>query len=475
MTDETPPSPAGSTSPNAVLLIVGLGTLLSAMGGSTVTLALPELGNDLGITLQQAGWIMESFLLAVTVLLLAAGRAADLLGHGRVYLTGFALFGVTSLICGLAGDFRLLVGARVLQGIAAALVMATGPALLTLSFPPQQRGRALGNLSTATYIGLTLGPPLGGWLVSALGWRWVFYLNVPVALVVVAIGLRALPKAPPRERTGVDWGGLALLVVGMPLVLAAVAEGRSWGWTSAWTLGCAGLGLVALAAFVVVETRVAAPLLDLGLFRSRMFSGATASALLNYVAMFVSIILMPYFLVEARGLETSHAGLLLSAQPLVMALVASPAGWLSDRIGSRGLAVAGMLVMAAGLGWLSTAGLDTPLWRVAAPLAVMGLGTGVFISPNSSALMGAAPRRRQGIAGGVMAVARNLGMMTGVALAMTVFHGAGGHTGQAWGAADYGALQVALLVAAGAAVLAAGAAALRGQRAAPAPAPPGRP
>ncbi len=464
--------PAGAddpaVNPIAILAVVGLGTLLTAMAGSTVTLALPTLGDDLGVSLESADWVVESYLIAITVVLLLVGRSADLLGHGRVYLTGFLLFGLTSVVCGLANSLALLVAGRIGQGLVAAAVMATGPALLTTTFPPSQRGRALGMVATATYLGLTIGPPVGGWLISTFGWRSVFFLNVPITIVIGALGWRVLPLGrPPRHRATIDWREVVLLAGGAPLFLVALAEGQTWGWTDPLTLGLGAAGLIAIGLFVGFEAHRELPVLALGLFRSRMFSSATISALMNYVALFVAMILAPYYLIEARGLESSRAGMILTAQPLAMAVFTSPAGWLSDRIGSRGLTVLGLTLFAIALTALSTIGPDTSLVRVGAFLALMGTGTGIFISPNSSALMGAAPRDRQGLAGALMAVARNLGMMFGVALGTSVFFAAGGETGHAWSQASYDALGTAFRAGAAVALFGAIVASLRGREPAP--------
>ena len=447
-----------------MLFVVAVGTLLSAMAGSMVNLALPSIGRDLGVSIESSRWVVQAFLLAVAVLLLPAGRVGDLVGHGRVYLAGFALFGATSFLCGAAGSFPVLAAGRALQGVGGAMVMATGPALLTTSFPSTQRGRALGMLATATYVGLMAGPPLAGAVVDWLSWRWVFYLMAPVSTVVLAVGLAFLPRrGASSPRGGFDWPGAAALVAGMPLVLLFLDRIRPESTPGAAGLVAGGAGAAALVAFVLVERRSASPLLDLGLFRSRVFTGAAASALANYVALFGMILLVPFYLEEALGLSSSRAGLVLTAQPFAMAISASPAGWLSDRIGSRVLATGGMLGLAGGLLGLSTVGPETPEIVVAAWLGACGLGTGVFISPNSSALMGAAPRSRQGTAGSLLAEARILGMLAGVALASTLFRAGGAQTGRAWTAVELDALALVLRVSAAVAVVGALLAALRGR------------
>ncbi|MDD5306225.1 MAG: MFS transporter [Deltaproteobacteria bacterium] len=450
--------------PGRVLFAVGAGTLFTSVTSSTVSLALPAVGRDLGVTLELSRWVMLAFLVIVTALLPVAGRAGDMLSHRTIFRSGYVLLGLASLLCGLAPSFALLVAGRVLQGVAGAMVMVAGPALLTTSFPGKERGRALGMLATCTYIGLSSGPLVGGLIISAWGWRSTFLVNVPLSVVIFAIGLACLPPPPKRaERAGFDVGGAVAMLLGLPLLLLSVAEGQRFGWTSWQTLGGAGAGAAILALFVRIESRRSYPLVDLGLFRSRVFSLAALAALGNYLALFVPNILLPFLLVEGRGLPPATAGLVLSAQPVAMALVATPSGWASDRLGSRGLSTFGMLLVAAGLAGLSLTGPGTAIQVIAACSGVVGLGTGIFISPNSSALMGAAPQSRQGIAGSLVALSRNLGMMMGVAAATAVFRAAGGTSGHPWSASDYRAFEIAILVAAVVAVLSAACSAFKGE------------
>lgn len=441
------PKEPGARHPYLVLAVVAGGTLLNTLAASTITLALPAIGAGLALSIERSRWVMQAYLLTTTVALLPAGRAGDLLGHRRLYLGGFLLFGAASLGAGLAPSFAPLVAARLVQGLGAAMVMSAGPALITTSVAASERGRALGLLSTATYLGLTAGPPLGGALIAALSWRAVFFVNVPVTLLVLVLGPLALPHPPARVRAPFDAGGAAALGVGA-LLLLGLGEGSSWGWSSAATLASLAAGLAGLAGFVLLERRGPEPLLDLGLFRARAFTGSTLAALCNYVALFVPIILLPFLLIEGTGATSRSAGLLLAAQPIVMALTASPAGWLSDRIGSRALAASGLAILALALFLLGETGPATSRLELALALALAGLGTGLFVSPNSSALMGAAPRSRQGTAGAVMATARNLGMLLGTAAGTEIYKQAGGRSGSAWRVEDYRAFGLAQRVAA---------------------------
>jgi EmrB/QacA subfamily drug resistance transporter len=302
------------------------------------------------------------------------------------------------------------------------MLMATAPAILTRSFPASQRGRALGALGTFTYLGLTAGPSLGGWLAGAFGWRSVFYINVPVGAVAILLALRTvLDDRVERRDERFDFVGAALFTAGLVALMVALNQGHAWGWSSPSTLALLVGALVLLGAFVSVENRTSSPMLDLALFRSRVFSAATVSALLNYACVYSVLFVLPFLLIQARGLGTQQAGLVLTAQPIVMAIVAPLSGALSDRVGSRGPATIGMGLLTAGLVALGLVVERGTLIDIAAALALVGLGVGLFVSPNNSALMGAAPRHRQGIASGVLATARNVGMVLGVGFAGAVF------------------------------------------------------
>jgi EmrB/QacA subfamily drug resistance transporter len=345
----------------------------------------------------------------------------------------------------------MLVAMRALQALGAALLFASSPAILTTSFPPTQRGRALGIQAMMTYLGLSVGPPLGGWLAGAFGWPAVFYINLPVGALAIGLALRFVADdRPARAAERFDWTGALLFSTGLVLLLLALNQGHAWGWLAAPTLGLLAAAAAALGLFVRVEAASRSPMLDLTLFRSGTFSSATASALLSYVCSYAVIFVLPFLLVQGRGLSTARAGVVLAAEPVVMAVVAPISGILSDRIGSRLLTSAGMMVLGAGLALLALLSAAGTPAALAGGLAIVGLGFGLFSSPNNSALMGAAPRHRQGIASGVLATARNVGMVLGVGLTgaiLTTFL-ARGPSGLV------GGVRASLLVSAGVAVVA---------------------
>ncbi|HJQ22190.1 MAG TPA: MFS transporter [Gemmatimonadaceae bacterium] len=405
-----------------VLVTIGVGTFMSALDGSVVNTILPILSRELHANVAAIEWVTTVYLLVVSGLLLSIGRAGDLYGHKHLYISGFVLFVIGSALCGLARSAHALIALRALQALGAAVLFATAPAILTRSFPPNQRGRAFGALGTFTYLGLTAGPSLGGWLASAFGWPAVFYINVPVGATAIALATRTVADDRVTEREErFDFVGAALFTVGLVSLMVALNQGHAWGWGSPRTIGVLIASAVLLAIFVRVEQRRPHPMLDLSLFTSRVFSGTTASAILNYVSVYSVLFVIPFLLIQGRGLSAAQAGVVLTAQPIVMAIVAPFSGAFSDRIGAQVPATVGMLILTAGLVALAFAVTGASLGIIALCLAIIGLGVGIFVSPNNSALMGAAPRHRQGIASGVLATARNVGMVLGVGVAGAVF------------------------------------------------------
>ncbi len=413
--------PPDTTRKYAVLSAVGVGTFMSALDASIVNATLPRLQAALHASVAGIEWVVTVYLLVVSGLLLIVGRLGDTRGHKDVYVAGFVGFVASSALCGLSRSVGWLVGFRAVQALSAAALFANAPAILTASFPPNERGRALGLQATMTYLGLSVGPPLGQLLASKLGWPAIFYVNVPVGALGFWLSQRTIARdrpagTPPRF----DVLGAALFFVGLLSVLLALNQGHAWGWTAPSTLGLLAVGVVVLSAFLAVERRRPEPMLDLSLFRSRVFTGATGSAMVSYVAQFAVLFLLPFYL-QWRGYGPEATGGILMAQPVVMMVAAPVAGTLSDRIGSRGPVVVGLTLLSAGVLLLSFVSPSTHTAVLVLGMAVAGLGFGAFVAPNNSRLLGAAPLHRRGIASGVLAGARNVGMVLGVGLGGAVF------------------------------------------------------
>lgn len=422
MTRTETTTPATSGAKWGVLLAVGVGTFMTALDGSVVNIILPVLRASFSTTVANVEWVVTTYLLVVSGLLLGFGRLGDLRGHKSVYMAGFGLFILGSALCGLAPSVEAMIAFRGLQALGGAMLFANSPAILTKSFPPAQRGQALGLQGTMTYLGLTVGPSLGGLLAAQVGWRWVFYLNVPVGLAAAWLSLRFVPAdrgEASEERF--DLAGAGLFLAGLVALLLALNQGEAWGWVSPPILGLGLLAVTLLAAFVVLERRLESPMLDLRLFSNITFSSATASAVINYMCVYGILFLMPFYLIQGREMDSEKAGIVLTALPVVMAVVAPVSGMLSDRIGPRIPSVWGMGILGASLLLISRLTAGSSMGFVAVGLGLAGLGIGIFVAPNTSALLGAAPRERQGIASGILATGRNVGMVLGVGLAGAIF------------------------------------------------------
>jgi MFS family permease len=374
-----------SGSEKRVLWLVAGGTMISSLSGSMLSLGLPDMAEKLGVDMGSISHVMTAFFLTCIVFLLPAGRLGDRIGSRQAWFWGLGIFAASSL----AGYFSVVLwqvlAARVLQGIGAALLMSSGPAVLTSVVPKERRGRALGLVSTATYIGLAGGPPLGGLLLEFFGWNALFGVMFPAVLALLLVA-RGLPK---------DAG-----------------------------------------ARVKAE-----PMPAFGLFRERAFAGSVLAAVMNYWAMFIFVVLVPFLLRNGLGLNHSVMGIVLTVQPLLMAVSAPLSGARSDRAGTARPAVLGQLLSAAAFLALAIGPVSQSVGALCVVMAVLGIGTGIFIAPNSSALMGAVPPDRRSEAGAYLALARNLGQLFGGGSAAMLFTLAGGAGGTAaWTEADHAAL-----------------------------------
>lgn len=394
---------------------------MAPVDGSVVSIALPVITRDLHTTLPVSEWVSMAYLLAISSLLLSWGRLGDMVGHRAVYLSGFAIFTGGSALCAAASSIGWLIAFRVLQAIGGGMMMAAGPAIITEAFPADERGRALGLNAVAVAAGLSIGPVLGGFLVRSYGWRAIFTINIPIGLAGIAWAARVLrrPRRVVPERF--DFAGAVLVFGGLFLILVALSQGEAWGWTSMGTIASSAGGIVLLVAFASVERRVTTPMVRLDLFRDRTFALANLAGLTNHLAMSSVTFLLPFYLQDLRGIPPDQAGLVMLGMPMVLILVAPLAGYLSDRFGTRWLATGGMTLLAVAAAQMSFLDGGAPVSRLFWGLAAMGLGSAVFQTPNNSTIMGAVPPRRLGIASGMLASMRNIGMVLGVALSGAVF------------------------------------------------------
>jgi len=402
------------------LSCTSLGMLLAATNSGTLIIALPDLERSLHASLLALVWVILAYLIAATVLVLMAGRLSDLFGRKRAYVGGFLVFALASLGAGFSTDATVLILWRILQGIGSAFLFANAAALVTDAFPKDQLGLAMGANTMVAAIGLVLGPVLGGALV-AISWQWVFWFNVPLALAGAAWGALILRElAKPDAVRGYDVLGTSTFVLGLTGLVLGVSRGGLSGWNDPVVLAGLAAAAVLLPLWVFIESRSRAPMLDLKIFKSRLFAAASAAAFINGLARFALMFLFVFYFQGAQGNSPIEAGIKLIPLALGM-LIASPlAGMYADRHGSRALAAAGMLLSAVGLAGMTTLTVGSPYLQSGLWLMVVGIGSGMFNSPNTAAMMGSVPAQRRGIAAGARTLLQNTGAVLSIAFVLAI-------------------------------------------------------
>jgi EmrB/QacA subfamily drug resistance transporter len=401
---------------------IALGTFMSYVDANIINIALPTMARDFQADLSAIKWVVTSYLLMVTGLVLVFGRVADLYGRKRLYLLGFAVFTLGSALCSVAPTIWSLVAFRCVQGIGAAALLANGAALLTESFPAEERSRALGMAGSVIALAAIAGPLLGGLLAEHLGWRSVFYVNLPIGVIGSLLAARVLPaRAGLSHRERFDFWGALTLVAGLSCSLFLTSALSQPDRSGPVFIALLGATAVLLGCFVAIESRVRHPLLDLSLFRQRAFSAAIASSFLSFWALSALSFLLPFYLDRVLGLSPSQVGSVFAPVPLVLAVVAPLGGHLADRFGSRTICTLGALINCLGLIGLSRLGTETSALGVILGLIPFGIGSGLFHPPNNSAIMGAVPKSRLGVASGMISAIKSLGSLSGVAVTSLIF------------------------------------------------------
>jgi EmrB/QacA subfamily drug resistance transporter len=435
---------------------VSIGIFMATLDASIVNISLPTIMADFKASLALSEWIILSYLLVITGLLLPFGRLADMTGRKKIFRLGFVLFSLGSGLCALSQNPAQLIFFRALQAIGAAMLMSNSFAIITAVFPPEKRGRALGIVGTVVATGFTVGPSLGGFLVTAFGWRSIFYINVPIGLggiiMTTYILNEQLVSPTLGQKKSFDFPGAALILIGLSALLLGLTTGQAGRWDTPLVIFELGLAALALTLVPIREARTAQPLIDLRLFNNRLFSFGNLAGFLSFLAISTNAFLMPFFLQLALGYSPFEAGLLMTPTALTIAVVAPISGWLSDRMDPRILSTLGLAVNSCALFWLSLLKAQSSYHDVLIRLILLGLGQGLFQSPNNSSVMGSVPRHSLGIAGGFLSMMRNIGQVVGIALAGSILAGT---MVQGTGQASFQALHAAGSIARRAPVLAA--------------------
>ncbi len=403
------------TGKNAILSAVCLSMYMCTLDASIVNIALPRIMSYFNSSLATTEWVVMIYLLLISSLLLTYGRLGDMYGHKPVFLTGLAVFTFASALNAVAPSVGFLIAARGIQAIGAGMVMAVMQAIVAQTFNPAERGRAIGITLAVVSLGLATGPTLGGILVSKFDWQSIFSVNIPVGIIGTLWAAKVLPFKKGNSQK-FDIAGSVLVFSWLSCLLLALSHGQEWGWASGLVIILIGVSAILFTAFILVEKKSAFPMLNLAMFRNRLFSTANTAALINYMTQYTVTFVMPFYLMNRAGLSAINAGYSMSAFPVFMMLASPFAGSLSDKIGSRLLTAAGMGIIALGITILYFVAIYFEWWAVILGLSLIGLGTGLFQSPNNNAIMNSVKKDHLGVASGMIASMRNVGQVLGVAV-----------------------------------------------------------
>ncbi|MBU3092887.1 MFS transporter [Clostridium sp. CF011] len=405
-----------------ILIIIVMVVFMSTLDSSIVNVALPVMAKSLNVTSAGIQLVVTSYLIIISATILVFGRLGDIVSKTKIFKFGIALFTLGSLFCGVTSSLFVLVLARVIQAIGAAATMANSQGIITAVFPSNERGKALGISGTFVALGALVGPPLGGFIVQATSWEYIFLINVPIGIITLLYSFKILPKEHKRAKGKLDVPGALLFMFAIVPLFVALGKGQEVGFTQPIILLGFLIAIISFIVFVMVEKKCEDPLLQLEIFENKLFSLSIFCGFISFVAIFCSSIIQPFYLQDVMNFSPSSTGLLLMIYPLVLSVVAPLSGHFSDKIGSEILTFIGLVVLSLGLILMSTLNEKSSTISMVIFIGVMSLGTGLFQSPNTSLIMSTVSKDKLGIAGSINGLVRNLGMVCGIALSTTLLY-----------------------------------------------------
>jgi EmrB/QacA subfamily drug resistance transporter len=405
------------------LLVACVATFMLLLDITVVNVALPDIRSDLGATFTDMQWVVDAYALGLATVLLAAGSLGDLLGRRMIFATGIGLFAVASFVCGLSGTPTVLNVARAIQGVGGAMMFATALALIAQEFPPRERGTAIGLWGATTGFAVAVGPLIGGVITEHLGWEWIFFVNVPVALIAIAITLLRVPEGERDETARIDWGGLVTFSGALFCMVLGLIRGNDEGWGSPLIVGLLAGAVALLAIFVAIEQRTSQPMLDLKLFRIPAFTGAQIAAFCLHASMFSMFLYLVIYIQSVLGYSPLGAGLRFLPISVLSFTVAPIAGKLAERLPVRGFLGAGLILTSLGLLLMNGVQPDDDWTTLLPGFIVAGIGIGCTNPALATAAIGVVEPRRSGAASGINSTFRQVGTATGIAALGAIFQG----------------------------------------------------
>jgi EmrB/QacA subfamily drug resistance transporter len=397
---------------------VCIGAFMAALDASIINVALPNLEKQFSTSMNEIEWVSLSYLLSLASLILIFGRLADMFGRRWLYTFGFVIFSLSSLFCGLAPTLTILLGCRVLQGIGAAMLQANSVAIITFATPKEDLGKAIGFQASAQGIGLSLGPVVGGAILSFVSWKWLFYINLPIGMIGTILGILFLPKDSPavKKREKFDYVGAILLIPAIISIIYMLNMGMKLGYGSKLMFGCYVIAATASVLFIRYERKRQAPLVDLSLFKNLPFTMGNITGILSFIVMYAVLLLTPYYLDQVKHLPIFQASLIITAVPIGMTMSTPISGIMADHRGPAVPSIIGLSMATLGGFILSLINLTGTYILTCIGLLLVGAGIGMFTPPNNSTVMGNAPKKVLGVAGGILNMSRTLGMSLGITL-----------------------------------------------------------
>jgi EmrB/QacA subfamily drug resistance transporter len=433
------------------LAAVSFGLFMIMLDNTVVNVALPSIQRDLGADLSELEWIVTGYALTFASLMLVGGKVADAYGRRRIFVTGIVVFTLASLLCGLANSSEMLIGARVIQGAGAALMNPATLSIIAATFPPRERGTAIGIWAGTSALALAIGPLAGGLITEHLDWSWIFFINVPIGLLGIAASFLFIDESRDETHSSLDLPGLATSAIGLFALTYGLIEANTYGWTSGRILASFAISVVALASFIVIERRRREPMLPLELFRNGTYTGANLVMLLVALAMFGVFFFVSLYMQNILGYSAVQAGAAFLPMTMLIIFIAPLAGKTSDRLGSRGLMTAGMILLSVQLLIFSRLGVDASFFDLLPALVIGGVGMSLTMTPSAAAATRSVPVDKAGVGAAVLNCARQVGGTMGVAIMGAIVAGEAG--GERTPQAFMNGFQTALEVAAGIALV----------------------
>lgn len=395
---------------------------MCCLDSSVINVALPIMARNLSVDMSSIELVVTSYLIIISATILIFGRLGDMKGKTTIFRFGIAIFTLGSLMCGFSNSLVLLVISRMVQAIGAAAAMSTSQGIVTQIFPTNERGRALGITGSFVALGTMVGPPLGGFIISAVSWKYIFLINVPIGIITFFMSIKNFPKSTSNKAEKLDLKGAVLFSLVVVLIFGAINKGQEYGYSNPLIIGILIAAIILLVVFVKVEKKVEMPLLHLEIFHNKLFSISVFCAFISFIAISSTSIIQPFYLQDVLKLTPAVTGIFMMVYPLILTIVAPVSGYLSDKIGSEFLTFIGLIFISIGLFLMATLNEHSTLWVIAIFIALMSVGNGLFQSPNTSLIMSTVPKNKLGIAGSVNALVRNLGMIFGISLSTTLLY-----------------------------------------------------